>query len=322
MGITFLRRRRGVCRVRSAGEQDFFGCERARVVSTRKLPLAPFGCEETRVTRVWSKNRRRGAERLRQAVHIAGGIHAGAGFIHHAAKRFANRFRFAARSLDDPQFVIELTLECERRSGVIIEMGLLAGDFQVAAAGESQSIPSSLTIRSTRSMDSSEAAYMRCTASRRALDQRGRGQLHAGQDHAAVAAAAPQPSDSASNSARRTHAAPARAPRKAAESSATMATSTLSGKAPVTPAAGSATVSSQSSSFNVHGMTTADFSTHRKNKNALESVRQFPIGVNPDLTESVRRNGKADVLNSYFFLIARTQQMKELFFRGNRRPTI
>jgi len=64
------------------------------------------------------------------------------------------------------QLVVEFTGDYFDLAGIVVKMRLFAGDFEVSVRAKSQPMFSSFTMRSTASIVSSDAAYMRRVSSR------------------------------------------------------------------------------------------------------------------------------------------------------------
>ena len=123
-----------------------------------------------------------------QPGHVPRGIHARAGFVHHAAE-ISVRADFAAQLAfrNDAQFVIEFALD--ERSGFFIasEVHLLARDFEMAAARE-VTVDVFLADDLLDAVDGVERGGVHFAHGFPAVvfDERRHRELHAAEDHAAV----------------------------------------------------------------------------------------------------------------------------------------
>src|SRR5215469_1108330 len=136
----------------------------------------------------------RGASAVRglcKAGDVLSGIYAGTCLVHQCAE-INVRANFLAKlgSRNDAQLVVEFALDAGSRFGKGVEVSLLAGDFEMPAAGEAAG-DSLLFHDLFDEVDGLERSAVHALYEFTAIarNERGNRQLHSGENHAAVAAA-------------------------------------------------------------------------------------------------------------------------------------
>ena len=125
-----------------------------------------------------------------QACNVARRVQARAGFVNHAAEiNVGADFGAKLTFWDDALMVLEFALDAGGGFGVSVEMGLLAGNLEVAAAGE-VAVDVFIAHDLFDQIDGLGRRFVHIAHGEAAVafDESGNRQFHAGEDHAAVAA--------------------------------------------------------------------------------------------------------------------------------------